>query len=171
MNEADAVSEAGVLGPGDGTVLGSPDLATDRFMIGGSAAGGRTAGGRFALVEHVVAPGALAAPLHLHTREDEFSYVLDGRMGALLGEREIVAGPGDLVVKPRDQWHTFWNAGDVPLRVLELISPAGLEELFVSLGRLEELDEATLAEFAAGYGCRVDMAGTAPIVQRHGLRF
>jgi mannose-6-phosphate isomerase-like protein (cupin superfamily) len=52
--------------------------------------------------------------LHRHTREDEYSYVLEGRMGALLGEEVLVAGPGDLVFKPRNQWHTFWNAGDEP---------------------------------------------------------
>ena len=65
---------------------------------------------------------ALAAPLHRHTREDEYSYVLEGRMGALLGDDVVDAGPGDLVFKPRDQWHTrdasqsrclsCWNASD-----------------------------------------------------------
>ena len=58
-----------------------------------------------------MSPRALAAPLHLHTREDEYSYILEGRMGALLGDEVVEAGPGDLVFKPRDQWHTFWNAG------------------------------------------------------------
>ena len=57
---------------------------------------------------------ALAAPLHRHTREDEYSYVLEGRMGALLGDEVLVGSPGDLVFKPRNQWHTFWNAGDEP---------------------------------------------------------
>ena len=51
-----------------------------RFMIDGS-----DAGERFSLVEHAMSPRALAAPLHLHTREDEYSFVLEGRMGALLG--------------------------------------------------------------------------------------
>ena len=59
-------------------------------------------------------PRALAAPLHRHMREDEYSFVLEGRMGALLGDEVVEAGPGDLVFKPRDQWHTFWNAGDEP---------------------------------------------------------
>ena len=99
-----------------------------RFMIDGSEAGER-----FSLVEHPMAPRALAAPLHRHTREDEYSFVLEGRMGALLGDDVVEAGPGDLVYKPRNQWHTFWNAGDEPCRILEIISPAGFEHFFEEL--------------------------------------
>src|SRR5881392_883698 len=99
-----------------------------RFLIDGSEAGER-----FSLVEHPMSPRALAAPLHLHTREDEYSFVLEGRMGALLGDDVVYAEPGDLVFKPREQWHTFWNAGDEPARVLEIISPAGFEQFFDEL--------------------------------------
>jgi hypothetical protein len=54
-------------------------------------------------------------------------------MGALLGDDVVEAGPGDLVFKPRNQWHTFWNAGDEPCRILEIISPAGFERYFQEL--------------------------------------
>ncbi|MDQ4128209.1 MAG: cupin domain-containing protein [Actinomycetota bacterium] len=46
-------------------------------------------------------------------------------MGARLGDEVVYAATGDLVFKPRGQWHTFWNAGDRPCRVLEIISPGG----------------------------------------------
>src|SRR6266540_2577093 len=59
-----------------------------RFMIDGS-----DAAERFSL-EHPMSPRALAAPLHLHTREDEYTFVLQGRMGALLGDEVVEAGPG-----------------------------------------------------------------------------
>ena len=88
---------------------------------------------RFSLVEHPMSPRALAAPLHRHNREDEYSYVVSGRMGALLGDDVVEAGPGDLVFKPRGQWHTFWNAGDEPCHILEIISPAGFERFFAEL--------------------------------------
>jgi quercetin dioxygenase-like cupin family protein len=65
------------------------------------------AGEQFPLVEYSVSPRVLAAPLHRHSREDEFSYVLRGRLGALLGEQVVFAEQGDLVSKPRNQWHTF----------------------------------------------------------------
>ncbi len=57
---------------------------------------------------------ALAAPLHRHAREDEYSYVLEGSIGALLGDYVVSGKPGDLLFKPRNQWHTFRNAGDEP---------------------------------------------------------
>jgi len=155
---------ARVLGPQDGEIIGPPDGTSDRFMIDG-----HDSGGAFAVVEHRMAPSALAAPLHMHTREDEYSYVLEGRVGALLGEEEVFGRAGDLIFKPRGQWHTFWNASDVPARILEIISPAGLEDLFRQLG--DELDPATLPALAARYGCEVDFELTLPIVERHGLVF
>ena len=71
---------AKIVGPADGKAgfLGSIGV---RFMIDGDETGGR-----FSLVEHPMSPRALAAPLHRHTREDEYSYMLEGRMGALLGD-------------------------------------------------------------------------------------
>jgi mannose-6-phosphate isomerase-like protein (cupin superfamily) len=158
---------ARLLGPQDGEVLGAPDSRTDRFMIDG-----KDTGGRLSVVEHMVAPHVLAGPLHRHTREDEYSYVLEGRLGALLGEEEVFAEPGDLVFKPRGQWHTFWNPGDVPTRILEMISPSGLEDLFRELGAPGgEYDPATLPALAARYGCDVDFERTLPIIERHGLTF
>src|SRR5579859_1224666 len=115
-----------------------------RFLIDGSEADER-----FSLVEHPMSPRALAAPLHRHTREDEYSFVLEGKMGALLGEEVLVASPGDLVFKPRNQWHTFWNAGDEPARILEIISPAGFERFFqelVDLGGVTQTSPDKLAE-------------------------
>jgi mannose-6-phosphate isomerase-like protein (cupin superfamily) len=121
---------ARVLGPADGTAgfLGSIGV---RFMIDGSESDER-----FSLVEHPMSPRALAAPLHRHNREDEYTFVLEGSVGALLGDEVVVAKPGDLVYKPRGQWHTFWNAGDTTARILEIISPAGFEDFFEELDAL-----------------------------------
>jgi mannose-6-phosphate isomerase-like protein (cupin superfamily) len=158
---------AHVLGPESGEILGDPESVIDRFMI----ATDRTEG-RFALIEHRLAPRALAAPLHLHTREDEWSFVLEGAVGVFAGGSELVVEEGDLLFKPRGQWHTFWNAGDSPARILELISPAGLEELFRRLDLSPELMEPeTLSRLAAEFGAQVDFDGTLPIVEQHGLRF
>jgi mannose-6-phosphate isomerase-like protein (cupin superfamily) len=160
-------SGARMLGPKEGEVAGTPESRTDRFMIDGA-----DTAGRLSVVEHTLPPHVLAGPLHYHSREDEYSYVLEGRLGALLGDQEVFAETGDLVFKPRGQWHTFWNPGDTPTRVLELISPSGLEDLFRELGALGgEFDPATLPALGARYGCQVDFDGTAAILQRHGLRF
>src|SRR2546421_12057768 len=160
------MTAATIVGPGDGKAgfLGSIGV---RFMIDGDEAGER-----FSLVEHPMSARALAAPLHRHTREDEYSYVLEGSVGALLGDEVVIGSPGDLIFKPRGQWHTFWNAGDEPARLLEIISPAGVEELFRSFGDFPgPPDPQLLAEMAARYGCELDFPQTFPLVQRHGLVF
>lgn len=156
-----------VLGPQDGQILGAPEGVRDRFMVDATASGGG-----FALVEHLMAPRSIAAPMHRHSREDEYTYVLEGRVGAMLGDDEVFAEVGDLVFKRRDQWHTFWNAGDEPARVLEIICPGGLEELFRTLGLMtSEPEPAELAALAANYGCDVDFERTLPLMERHGLTF
>lgn len=161
------LARALVLGPRDGEIAGDPALRTDRFMINTED----TDGG-FALVEHAMAPRVLAAPLHVHTREDEYSFVLEGRLGALLGDEEVYGEPGDLIFKPRGQWHTFWNAGDGPTRILELIAPAGLEKLFRELGAFNGYPEPeVLAGMAARFGCSLDFEGTVAVAERHGLVF
>jgi mannose-6-phosphate isomerase-like protein (cupin superfamily) len=155
-----------VLAAGAGEITGPEDGARDRYMIDATDSGGRVA-----VVEHLLAPRVLAGPVHLHTREDEFSYVLEGHVGAMLGNDEVVAGPGDLIFKPREQWHTFWNAGDTPARILEIISPAGLEELFRQFGDAGYPEPEALAEMAAAFGARLDFEATMPLVQKHGLQF
>src|ERR1051326_3933669 len=143
-----ATSGVTLVGPDNGRdgFLGSIGV---RFMIDG-----RAAQGRFPLVEHPMSPRAAAAPVHRHTREDEYSFVLTGRMGALLGEDVVEAGPGDLVFKPRNQWHTFWSAVEEPCRILELISPAGFEHYFhelVELGGALQASPDALAELCKRY--------------------
>jgi quercetin dioxygenase-like cupin family protein len=159
---------AKVVGPRDGKAgfLGSIGV---RFMIDRE----ETQGG-FSLVEHPMSARALAAPLHRHTREDEYSYVLEGRVGALLGDEVVVASPGDLIFKPRDQWHTFWNAGEEPARILEIISPAGFERFFhelVDLGGVTQAEPQVLADLCARYGLEMDPTSVPSLVERFRLRF
>jgi uncharacterized cupin superfamily protein len=74
-------------------------------------------------VEHTLPPGKLAAPLHRHTREDEISFILEGKMGILDDGDVSTVEAGEFAVKGRDAWHTFWNPGTEPLRFLEIITP------------------------------------------------
>ena len=163
----ETTTAAKIVGPKDGKsgFLGSIGV---RFLIDGP-----DAGERFSLVEHPLSPRALAAPVHRHTHEDEYSFVLQGRMGALLGDEVVEAGPGDLVFKPRGQWHTFWNAGDEPCRILEIISPAGFERFFrelSDLGGVIGAGEEALAELNERYGLEMQAETVPDLVQRFGLR-
>jgi quercetin dioxygenase-like cupin family protein len=159
---------AKVVGPRDGRAgfLGSIGV---RFMIDGEEAGDR-----FSLVEHPLSARALAAPLHRHSREDEYSYVVEGQVGALLGDEVVIGGPGDLIFKPRNQWHTFWNAGDQPARLLEIISPAGFERFFaelVELGGVAQTEPQTLADLCARYELEMNPDSVPGLIQRFDLRF
>ncbi len=156
------------VGPEDGhyAELGGCDA---RFLVWGEESGGG-----FSLVEHPVPPRSLCAPLHRHDGVDEYSFVLEGRMGALLGDQVIHADAGDLAFKPRDQWHTFWNAGDEPCRILEIISPAGFERFFdelVDMGGALEAGPDALADLCARYALDM-LPDTVPgLLERFGLKF
>jgi mannose-6-phosphate isomerase-like protein (cupin superfamily) len=149
------------------TVTGEFGVIGARFIMDGGPSQGRVS-----ILEHPIVPRGLAAPVHVHRREDEFSFVLEGRWGFRLGSDVAYAEPGDLVYKPRDVWHTFWNATDQPARLLEIISPAGFEQLFVELTELLKTDpgnvEATAA-LGAKYGVESDPDATALVVEEHGL--
>ncbi len=160
-----ATTTTKIVGPGDGKA-GTLGSIGARLMIEGFETGGG-----FSLVEHPMPPRALAAPLHRHLREDEYSYVLSGRLGAVLGDDVVEPGPGDLVFKPRMQWHTFWNPGDEPASILEIIAPAGFEQFFAAMIDGDgPPDPSALVELAQRYGLEVDPSGIPGLVERFGLR-
>jgi mannose-6-phosphate isomerase-like protein (cupin superfamily) len=149
----------------------------DSFDFGGFGVvwkiDGSETGTRFSVVHHPLAPRALAAPLHRHHNEDEYSYVLQGTLGALLGDEVVTAGPGTWVAKPRDEWHTFWNAGDTPCEIVELISPAGFENYFREVAEAFAAaagpDLARFSEINARYALDMDMKSVSELCERFGV--
>ena len=115
--------------PGAGELISLGGLGV-QFKIGGEQTGGL-----LAIVEHPIEPGRLVPP-HVHRNEDEYSYVLEGRVGVRIGDQIFEAGPGSYVVKPRNIPHTFWNVGPEPARLLEIITPSDFENFFHELGAL-----------------------------------
>jgi mannose-6-phosphate isomerase-like protein (cupin superfamily) len=158
-----------VVGPGEGlhAPLGSlasihkaPSYVTD---------------GQIAVVEHTLPGHQLAAPLHRHSREDELTIVLDGRLGVLLGDHVVDAEPGSYVYKPRGQWHTLWNAGDEPLRFIELLIPGGVDEYFQQISSMLQAasapDPAVVRRMAAEYGIEFDFESVPSLCNRFGVTF
>jgi len=158
---------AQVIGPEDGKHILN-DFVIFKLM-------GEAAGGRFALVEHRLAPGQLAAPIHTHQNEDEYSFVLEGELSALLGGELVRAGPGALVLKPRNQPHTFWNESQGLTRVLEIISPSGFEHLFEAMGEVlaaspSQADLDSLVALAEQrYGLTFDFSSLEVLKQKYGV--
>jgi quercetin dioxygenase-like cupin family protein len=116
---------------------------------------GADTAGQLSIVEHTFDVGALV-PAHIHTREDEFSIVLDGEIGFRSEDQEVVLGAGGYIVKPRNEVHAMWNAGKRPARMIEVIAPPGFDQFFQGLADMNEsgapFDFADVAALAAGYG-------------------
>jgi mannose-6-phosphate isomerase-like protein (cupin superfamily) len=128
---------------------------------------------RVSVVEHPMAPGSLIEP-HTHEREDEYSFVLSGTLGMLLGDQEFEATPGMMVPKPRGVRHGAWNSGPAPARFLEIISPGGFEQFFLQLAELFSGDQQpsvdALEELSAGYGLSFHIELVNDLIDRHGLK-
>lgn len=165
LTRFDASQGPRIIGPSEGKAV---DLGTVgvRFL-----AWTEETGGGFSLVEHPIPPKSLVAPVHIHEREDEYSFVLEGRMGAKLGDDVVIAEAGDFVFKPREQWHTFWNPDDAPCRILEIIAPGGFEHFFdeVAAAMAGEFDPEVLAELGARYGHYFKPETVPELCAEHGL--
>jgi mannose-6-phosphate isomerase-like protein (cupin superfamily) len=150
-----------VVRPGEGRSVSLGGMAVE-FKVSGA-----DTGGAFAIVEHPIEPGRLVLP-HVHLREDECSYVLEGTIGARVGDREVTAGTGTYLIKPRGLMHTFWNAGPRPARLLEVISPAGFEVYFAELAEAGDPDRRQ--ELAVKYGVTYFSDWVAELTARYKLK-
>jgi quercetin dioxygenase-like cupin family protein len=138
--ETAAATTVKVVQPGDGRRGGLMPGVGVIFKIDGA-----DSGGALAVVEHPFEVGGLVPP-HVHHREDEISIVLEGEIGFRSEDKEIVLGTGGYIVKPRGEVHAMWNAGPTPARMIEIISPAGLEDLFRTVVDLTERGEAEMSK-------------------------
>lgn len=158
--------ELTVVRPGEGETrdLGSIGVVFKLF--------GEQTNGSVSIVEHPFAVGACVPP-HLHTREDEYSIVTEGEIGFRSGDREVVLGAGGYITKPRGETHTMWNAGSVPARMIEVISPAGFEHFFWGMGEMLATgppDPAAIATLSEKYGIeRGDAPWLDDVIARYNL--
>jgi mannose-6-phosphate isomerase-like protein (cupin superfamily) len=126
-------AHARLLEPGEGSTVW---FLKNRMTIKATA---ETTGGAYGLVESLLAPG-FSPPLHVHHREDEAFWILEGRLSLRCGDRTFEAAAGAFVFLPREVPHTFVVEGDAPARMLTLLTPGGGEGLFVEGGRPAEHD-------------------------------
>ena len=115
-------------------------------------------GGLFSLTESVLQPGTEQAPLHVHSREDETFYVIEGSVTAIVGEQSRMLSAGESVWLPRDVPHRIKVEGDEPARILMLLTPGGLEQFFAEVDAMHAagtLDREAMAKAAAGYGVTI----------------
>ena len=153
--------KTGVLVAGEGPSIW---VFGDRYTI---KCGGNDTSGAFAMVEAIVFPGG-GPPPHIHRREDEASYVLDGELEFHVDGQTFPATSGAWVKLERGSLHFFRNTGTKPARMLIMVTPAGLEEFFKEIGRTAvdgetepvvptQGDIDKLLEAAPGYGIEIRM--------------
>ena len=90
---------------------------------------GAESNGAMFVAETLVPPGG-GPPPHIHSREDESFYLLEGTLTLTSGEQTMQASAGDFVFLPRGIMHTFKNIGDTHARMLIIVTPAGIEKFF-----------------------------------------
>jgi quercetin dioxygenase-like cupin family protein len=95
---------------------------------------GESTAGSLVLLENLTTPGG-GPPPHIHTREDEFWYVLDGTFEIRIGDEVHVLGPGGFAYAPRGTVHNFRNTAETPSRILVGFTPGGMEGFFRESGR------------------------------------
>lgn len=129
-----------------------------------------------AIVEHTLPPGQLGAAPHKHSREDEFSFILEGELTVEQLGQTVTVGPGSYVAKPRDILHAFWNAGAEPVRFVEIIAPGyfvayfyDLDELLKS-GQVSPENPGAIIALAAKYGVEMDFSRIPEIVEKYDLQ-
>jgi quercetin dioxygenase-like cupin family protein len=119
------------IGPGEGEAVW---FLRSRMLIKATA---EMTNGAYGLIEVTIPPG-FSPPQHIHHREDESFYVLDGGLTVQCGEQTISASAGSYVFLPRDVPHSFVVEGDTPVRMLNITSPGGGEHFFAAAGRPAE---------------------------------
>lgn len=128
-------------------------------------------GGDLAVLQVEIPPRTLVKP-HSHTREDEYSLVLAGTVGVRVGDTVREAGAGAALVKPRGTPHAMWNATAEPARILELLSPGGLERYFEELAPVLD-DKAPPADYyalAERYGLTIRDDWIEELERAHGVK-
>lgn len=109
---------------------------------------GRQTGGAFTVMDQIIQPQG-GPPPHIHHREDEAFYVLDGKFIFLYGDTQSEVSAGSFVYIPKRTLHTFKNIDTIPSRLLVTVTPAGLEDFFYAIGSPAK-DQPTAPAFDPG---------------------
>lgn len=123
--------------PNEGRVIG---VVGDLYRF---LAVGEDTDGRYATIEAIVPPGG-GPPPHVHSREEESFYILEGEITFQIGEERVVATAGMFANMPIGSLHSFKNASDKPAKMLISVAPAGLEKMFLEVGQPVEPGATTV---------------------------
>lgn len=117
-----------ILGPNEGELY---DVVGDRYRFLARKEGTDRS---YGLIEAIVPPGG-GPPPHVHSREEEGFYIIEGEVMIYVDGEMVKAGPGSFVNMPKGSTHSFRNEADIPAKMLILVAPGGLEEMFTKVGK------------------------------------
>ena len=166
MLDLDAEVRTTVIHNGEGRVLEGGGSGT-HFKLWSESTGAV-----LSIVEHPIDPGVLVPP-HVHSREDQTSYVVEGAVNILVGEDIFHCSPGSYVFKPRNIPHTFWNESSTPARLIEISTPGGVERYMEGLFEMIASGTATpetVGELAGRFGMTLLPDLGREIARDRGLR-
>jgi quercetin dioxygenase-like cupin family protein len=153
--------------PVPGSVISSPDTQAAVWFLGALSQvrlSGEQTGGAFSVRESLARRGN-ASPVHVHDRDDETFFVLDGELRVVAGEDDYPAGPGTVAVLPRRLRHAY-VVTSATARFLTLHTPAGFEKFAAEVGQPAQAltlppepagppDDVALAQAAARHGITI----------------
>jgi mannose-6-phosphate isomerase-like protein (cupin superfamily) len=157
----EAASRIFALGPGEGEALWGDGLLA---II---KANGEQTDGRSSLVE-ILAPDGYGSGLHVHRREDEAFWILEGELTFYVGDQTIEAQPGSFLFGPKDVPHAF-TVDSGPARLLFILSPAGFEDLLRAMG--EPARALTMPPQPETSPSEAEMQQMAAMAAQHGVEF
>jgi mannose-6-phosphate isomerase-like protein (cupin superfamily) len=152
--------QAFTLGPGEGGTVRNPLGGPLTFKLRGEESNGAM------MALESVAPPGKGPPLHIHHREDEWLYVLEGEMRFRTGDDVVPAPAGSFAFIPRGVPHCWQNVGSRRSLLLGLIAPAGLERFFERFAHLPEKDQTLDSFRALGREAGMTVVGP-PLAQSH----
>lgn len=163
--DASAVNP-GVISLSEGFTLRRPKVV-ERIALSSTVTGGS-----LTCLEILVRPGGLVAPVHVHSYEDETVFVVEGKVSVRLGDRIMRVDAGSMVFGPRGVPHTFWNEGDIPVRMMTTVTPGESFEAYFR-GLLDNSGdglpstEQKLLSHAANFGLELRPDSLDELAKRH----
>jgi quercetin dioxygenase-like cupin family protein len=133
--------------PGGGIATGD-DAFSPVIKLSGEATRGV-----IGIIEQSLRPMRMISP-HVH-EHDVWLFVLEGQVGARVGDETVLADAGAYVLKPRNIVHTIWNQNPGPCRMVEIFTPAGFDKFMAEVEALSQrgsLDEGTFEDLCDRYG-------------------
>jgi uncharacterized cupin superfamily protein len=135
---------------------------------------GKQTGGSFSVVEYQLAPATLGAPIHVHTHEDVYLYVLEGELVVLLDGKQSTIRSGQWIKILKGVSQALWSLHDCAVRYFEVTNPAGAENIYQKMADMvasgKPFEYEAMREMDQQFGLETDFQSIFEITDQYNLR-